>query len=79
MLSRMEAPQHQMVMLYAIWPAVAIALKCVADLIGWTSTLTAAEVHRLRRQVRLQGPEILCLGGLSLDAIPTTYPGVHCQ
>lgn len=68
-----------MVMHYAIWPAMAMVLKRVADLIGWISTRTAAEVHRLRRQVRLQGPEILCLGGISLGAIPTTYPGVHYQ
>jgi hypothetical protein len=64
------------------WPARAIVLRLAVVLTDWMYTPTVVEVplQLLQRQVRLRRPVvILCLDGLSWDAIRIMYQDVHCQ
>jgi hypothetical protein len=81
----MEVVQHLTGVQGVIWFARATVLRLAVVLTGWTYTLMVAEVppQLLQPQVllpRLRRPAvILCLDGLSWDAIQITYLDVHCQ
>jgi hypothetical protein len=70
----------------AIWLAKAIVLRLAVVVIDWMFTLMVVEALQQRaqqRQVHLrlhrQAAVILCLDGLSWDAIQITYLAAHCH